>query len=452
MNREYINFSKITVANIYLRDSFVGTLEKRDNGSYLFEYSDDWVKVQSVAIATSFPLSQRKYESTVLHPFFDNLIAEGWLLGYAEKVFQIDKSNRFAMLVATGESTIGAVKIKPVYDGREISLHSYYAKDITSDDLKKYILQDDGKRICPYCLGDLSEKDKKHFHLKCATEMWGTTREISIFLESEKPLNSFQRTVYGGSVSGAQRKGLFTFNKGKLIPNPYKSHYILKPQGDYDELPENEHVTMVIAKRIGFRVPPIMLMNVEKVGRIFAIKRFDFSGEHSLKKEDMAQILKLSSQDKYESSCEQVAKAIRRYSSAPAIDMIDFWRRLLFCYITANADMHLKNWSLLENSKMNDNWELAPCYDLLNTRIPIPREQLDIGLTINGKKRNLQRSYFQKFAQDHQINDSVIKKTFEELQDWLKVIEETLPKSCLSLDAQKKYLDFAQARFHELQV
>ncbi|MDP7321223.1 MAG: type II toxin-antitoxin system HipA family toxin [Bacteriovoracaceae bacterium] len=446
----HIEFSKINEASVFLRGEYVGDLEKKSEDHFVFSYSEAWIKGKAIDIATSLPVSGEGYVSTKLHPFFDNLIVEGWLLGYAEKVFHIDKKNRFAMLLATGETTIGAVSVRPIIDGSVVSLHEFYKEELEDGGLKSYDVSSNRPEVCPYCLNTLEEKDKKNFHLKCSRNMWGTTRDIKLFLEGKKPLNSFQKTVYGGSVSGAQRKGLFRLNGNKLTPNSYGAQYILKPHGDYDELPENEHATMIIANEAGFKVPPVVILNVENVGKIYAVKRFDIVDGVSLKKEDMAQVLKVFSEDKYESSCEKVARAIMAHSSAPRLDLVDFWRRLLFCYLTANADMHLKNWSLLENKKLNNHWELAPCYDLLNTRIPIPRESLDIGLTIKGKKRNLQKSYFVKFAQQYDIPAKIVDKGFEDIEKWLEIIKKVIPKSFLSEEAKEEYINIAQKRYNIL--
>ncbi len=52
------------------------------------------------------------------------------------------------------------------------------------------------------------------------------------------------------------------------------------------------------------------------------------------------------------------------FSSYPVLDLINYFEVLLFCYLTGNADMHLKNFSLY---KKGGEWVLAPAYDLLST-------------------------------------------------------------------------------------
>ncbi len=448
-NNSTINFSKISKGHVYLREELAGIIEKGAN-EFTFKYTENWIDKKKSSISTSLPVRATPYVAKKLHPFFDNLIAEGWLLGYAEKVFQIDKSNRFAMLMAIGQSTIGAVRIKPVLNNKVISLQKYYAKDLIENDLSSYSTIQGHNNLCALCLEELTKTEitkKKRFHLKCSREMWGTTRAIEVLLEPTKPLNSFRNTIYGGTISGAQRKGLFHLEKNKLWPTSFEAQYILKPQGDYDELPENEHATMVIARKIGFNVPPISILDIKGLGKVFAIKRFDIFKGESLRKEDMAQILNTYSADKYELSYEKIAKAIIKLSSAPVIDIEAYWRRLIFCYLTANADMHLKNWSLLENKKMNNSLELSPCYDLLNTRIAIPAEKEDTALFLCGKKGKIQKSYFLRFAKEFKIKDQVIATVFKELEQWLNIIKEVIPKSYLSKEAQDTYIKLAEERY-----
>jgi serine/threonine-protein kinase HipA len=118
-----------------------------------------------------------------------------------------------------------------------------------------------------------------------------------------------------GSISGAQRKGLFALQKNELRIASAESTFILKPDGDYPELPANEHLTMTAARRLGFDVPQTGLVQIEKVGLVFVIRRFDRTSENrKLLVEDMAQIYEEASQDKYSLSHEKVGQAISEHT------------------------------------------------------------------------------------------------------------------------------------------
>ena len=59
--------------------------------------------------------------------------------------------------------------------------------------------------------------------------------------------------------------------------------------------------------------------------------------------EDLCQISERITLDKYKSSYEKAAKLIKLHSSAPMLDLVNFWEVVVFSWITGNSDMHLKN-------------------------------------------------------------------------------------------------------------
>ncbi len=449
-----IEFKQIRKANVYLRDDIVGELEKTSDREHVFRYFQKYVKdPNAVSIARSLPKRKEPYITDRLHPFFDNLITEGWLLQYTEKIFHIDKANRFALLMATGRAPIGAVTVKPLDSNNQpIDVVEEFLSELNAEQLKKYpSLELERFPFCPTCFKSVPSGS---IHKKCTLDMWGTTKQLQIEMDAVNPLSSFARVIYGGSISGAQKKGMFSLNlkTGLLTPTPSNARYILKPDGDYPELPVNEHVTMAIAKSVGFRVPPFTILKIENLGYVFAIKRFDrLSDGLPLMMEDMGQIVEAQSSDKYESTFERIAKSIGKYSSAPTIDLVDFYRRVVFCFLVANADMHLKNWTLVENSKALGTFLLAPCYDLLNTRLPIPQEKIDTGLKLLGKDRRLTALNFKEFGIKIDISKREIERTFNDVKVWHKKAVDFVGKSLLSEKSKATYLKLVNERFETLQ-
>ncbi len=108
--------------------------------------------------------------------------------------------------------------------------------------------------------------------------------------------------------------------------------------------------------------------------------------------------------------------------------------------------MHLKNWSLLEEEQALGSFALSPCYDLLNTRIALPAESIDLGLTMLGKAKNIRLSTFQKFAKSVGIPPMHIEKIFGQISVWEKVISTLVPLSLLSEAAKKEYLKIVRSR------
>lgn len=443
-----VEYSQITKANVYLRDARVGVLERQARDRFVFQYDPGYLSAPgSLDISCAMKRRLEPFVEKTLHPFFDNLIPEGWLLQNAESLLHVDKSNRFAILMATGRLPTGAVSVRAVdSEGREVDVFAGILDQRLSDGLVEMPLSGpDG--FCPTCFTPLAPGA---IHRKCVTAMWGTTRKLKVAVYPDRPLVSFAHVLYGGSISGAQKKGAFHLDtkRGVLRATPVDAQYILKPNGDFPELPENEHVTMAIARAAGFEVPPFALVNIPGLGNVFAIRRFDITESGlRLMMEDMGQLIRVPSDDKYDSTFERVAAAIRAHSSAPEIDIEDFFRRIVFCFLIANADMHLKNWTLLENERALGTFKLAPCYDMLNTRLPIPRERSETGLKMQGRDRNLKASYFKSFGRSIGLSESRIGSVFAELPTWFEIVQTMVAQSLLEPRSKERYVEIVQERF-----
>lgn len=98
-------------ADVYFKDKLAGVLIENEEG-YIFEYSADYIKSHnSESISISFPISEKKFKSSVLFPFFDGLIPEGWLLEIAEKNWKLNPRDRMGLLLKCCKDCIGAVSI-----------------------------------------------------------------------------------------------------------------------------------------------------------------------------------------------------------------------------------------------------------------------------------------------------------------------------------------------------
>ena len=101
-------------ARIYMYNAFVGILTEDENG-YRFEYNSDYLANEKAeSISLTLPLTDKAYISNVLHPFFDGLIPEGWLLDIAEKNWKINNRDRMSLLLACCKDCIGAVSVQPL--------------------------------------------------------------------------------------------------------------------------------------------------------------------------------------------------------------------------------------------------------------------------------------------------------------------------------------------------
>ena len=100
-------------AKIIMHNQLAGILTEDENG-YTFIYDSPYLaNTTAEPISLTLPLVDKPYISNVLHPFFDGLIPEGWLLDIAEKNWKIDNRDRMSLLLACCKDCIGAVSVQP---------------------------------------------------------------------------------------------------------------------------------------------------------------------------------------------------------------------------------------------------------------------------------------------------------------------------------------------------
>jgi serine/threonine-protein kinase HipA len=151
--------------------------------------------------------------------------------------------------------------------------------------------------------------------------------------------------------------------------------------------------------------------------------------------------------DKYKSSMEKIGKAIHEHSSNTLLDKVLFFELALFCFITGNSDMHLKNFSMIESAA---GWVLAPAYDLLNVAIANPDDTEELALTLDGKKKKLKKINFINLAKSLQLTDKQIERAFERLLKTKAIAADLIGRSFLSGDMQSAYLQTMELKYKAL--
>lgn len=229
--------------------------------------------------------------------------------------------------------------------------------------------------------------------------------------------------------------------------------YILKPQNNfYPELPENEDLTMRLAKLIGIEIPLHGLVYSIDGKFTYFIKRFDRYGKNKkLSLEDFAQLAGKSRETKYDFSMEKIIPLLDQYCTFPLLEKIKLFRLTLFNYLIGNEDMHLKNYSIINR---DNKIELSPAYDLLNTTIASKNVKEEIALPISGKKSNLTYKVLIKYwGKDRlQLNENVISKIIVEIKNVQTKWEELIKISFLSNQMKEKYLNLLNSRRTKLNI
>lgn len=223
--------------------------------------------------------------------------------------------------------------------------------------------------------------------------------------------------------------------------------YIIKPQNDlFPQLPENEDVTMRMAKVFGLEVPFHGMLYGKDGSLSYFIKRFDRYGKGSkFATEDFAQLTGNTRDTKYRFTMEKLIPVLDEYCSFPAIEKADFFKRILFCYVTGNEDMHLKNFSLITK---NGKTTLTPVYDFLNSTIAVKNPEEEIALTLKGKKSNLKAADFvDYYAKERlQLNDKTIATILLQMKKATPKWKELLEISFLTDEMKEKYLELLESR------
>ena len=295
---------------------------------------------------------------------------------------------------------------------------------------------------CLYCYQPL-EQNETDFHSRCSKKIFGTATP-PLLPYSKDDIESLALEVVRSQVTitGVQPKLSVDLEKEKGGEKRFTivglwGGYILKPQTEqYANLPENEDLTMHLARLAKINTVPHSLIRFKDGSLAYITKRIDRDKKgNKIPMEDMCQLTEKLTEQKYKGSHEQIAKKIVEFSAYPVLDLINYVEVLLFCYLTGNADMHLKNFSLYKKIKETT---LTPAYDLLSTKLVIPEDTEELALTLNGKKRKLKRSDFDNLLKTMKVEDKVIENTYNKFRKvlplWYDFIEISFLPNQMKID------------------
>ena len=122
---------------------------------------------------------------------------------------------------------------------------------------------------------------------------------------------------------------------------------------------------------------------------------------------------------------------------------------LLFCFVTGNNDMHLKNFSLYRPS---EKYQLSPAYDLLSVAIANPKDNEDLALPLSGRKTKLRPDDFLSAAKTMGLEENVVLNLISNLHKSLPKWQALIQESFLSDDMKKAYEELIVSRLYRLQM
>lgn len=307
---------------------------------------------------------------------------------------------------------------------------------------------------CLYCYKEL-EKGQRDFHPQCARKFFGM-REAPLLEYRHEDLDQLAEQVIRAqtSLTGVQPKLSLNLNKhegcSRLTIVGLWGEYIFKPQTDmYPQLPENEDLTMHLAEVIKIRVVPHSLIRLADGKLGYITKRIDRTknGE-KIDMEDMCQLTLHPTEYKYKGSHEQIAKVIKQHCDMPKLDLTNYMQVLLFCFVTGNNDMHLKNFSLY---RPLNGYQLSPAYDLINVAIANPEDKEELALSLSGKKSNLKLNDFLRSATTMGLEANVVLRLIDNMRKAIPKWTSLIHGSFLSEDMKDRYGQIIMSRINLLQ-
>ena len=313
---------------------------------------------------------------------------------------------------------------------------------------------------CLYCYHEL-EEGQADFHPSCARKFFGS-EIVPILPYTRNNMSELAKQVIrtSTSVTGAQAKMSLNVNRdGKNEPAKFTvvglwGKYIFKPQSaKYPYLPELEDLTMKMAEAAHIRTARHTLIRLADGELGYLTLRMDRGKENKkISMLDMCQLTNRLTEHKYYGTYQQLADTIKKYSSAPMLDVQRFWELVLFSWMTGNSDMHCKNFSLIDTG--NGEYVLSPAYDLLAVLLadPADTEEMAMSFSVGGKKNGFNRSTFMTAFVDSGISIARSEKMIEQMKTYLPKWKELISQSFLPEKMKVDYYALLDKRNSALDV
>ncbi len=324
-------------------------------------------------------------------PFFSNLLPEGHLREYLAKLADVNPEREFFLIAALGADLPGALVIEPL-EG-----------NVKDDDVRH---------------GEANHDDDQRDAV-LRFSLAGVQLKFSAVMETS-----------GGLTIPAEGMG---------------GSWIVKlPSARFAAVPENEFAMLQLARHAGVAVPDNRLVAVANIkglpeearapgGKALAVQRFDRApGAAAVHMEDFAQVFGQYPNDKYKHhSYSNIARVLSAEAGEDAVE--EFVRRLVFSVVIGNADMHLKNWSLLYPDQRKPI--LSPGYDFVATLPYIPNDKLALSFGGSRSFAEVTQGQMRRFADTARIPASplwqITVETVQRTAEAWKKLEEAdlLPKT-----------------------
>ncbi len=367
--------AKALWGQIYLFEDLAGTLRQEPGGAYSFAYDPTYLNAGKPAIAHTLPLREAPYISAAgLHPFFDNLVSEGWLRGAQARALGINADDRFALLLAFGHDCAGAISIHDPDPLPDLRLDPADAESIAA-------------------------------------------------LTSRASLSGIQaKLMVVKAPRGYRPAG----------PRETSTHIAKLNSGQLPSLVELEYLTSLATQRLlpEEEVPAIEIGAVGDVAQdVLIVERFDRLPKGGKRHfEEFAQLLGVKAADKYVGNYADMARFIRNTPGTAAAEVERLFRRLLACLLLGNTDAHLKNFSMFHTAT---GLRLTPQYDLVASAYykQFQTIALEIGKVRDMRLGDLEAKHVMGMAEDFGLSEATLKLAVKDIQSRLDDAKAAIEKS-----------------------
>ncbi|WP_234602859.1 HipA domain-containing protein [Dyadobacter chenwenxiniae] len=283
------------------------------------------------------------------------------------------------------------------------------------------------------------------YHARCCKKFFGTSSLPGLHLDKNILGELATKTVNKRiAVTGVQPKLSVDLEKeigtDRLTIVGLWGQYILKPQHDeFQFMPETEDLTMHLADLFKIRTCQHALIPTSEGKLAYIAKRFDRYKGEKIHIEDFCQISGFLTEHKYKGSYEKVGKLVTQYCTNRGLDTLNFFELVLFCYLTGNNDMHLKNFSVIHHS--DHTISLSPAYDLLNVNLVFPDDADELALTLNGRKRKIAKTDFNIFALGLNLPEKAVFNIYAKFAGASEKVERVIQSSFLPDDWKQRYME-----------
>lgn len=380
---------------VYFNDVFSGILREEPGGGVSFAYDESYLDLNLSPVAHTLPLQEDLYISHAgLHPFFDNLVAEGWLESAQTRLLGKRTASRFELLLTFGQDCAGGVSVTD-----------------------------------PESTG-LSEK------------MIDKTDQKEIALLTNR-----------ASLSGVQPKLTLIEKNGKLIPTrvgELSTHIAKFPSPEHPDLIINEYLTTKAFQALlpDDDVVPMEIREVDGFSEpALVVKRFDRLDGKRIHFEEFNQLLNKKSTNKYEGSYKDMADFIQVTTTCLPVEVYRLFGRVLAGFLLGNTDMHLKNFAMFHTTS---GLRLTPSYDQVSAVLYGYRTvALSIGGANDLRIGDLKPKNIKKLSEEFSLSESALTMMINHLSRRKEIAKQLLLEEKIgSLFFKNQLIQFMEARWN----